>query len=305
MIPILILCFARLDTLQQTLASILKQPHGAIYISCDGPSPAYERGCAEVRDYITDLLKMGVIQNLRLSDINEGTLIGVSKGIDWFFDQEVIGVIIEDDLILEPRLLEAVEISCTNLSNSNVMSVGLHNRVPAKFISNNDRILRRSKFVLSWGWVTTRKEWNDRIRSFCGVNYWRLFVSMIGAIGPSSAAYHLWFYALQRRQEKNDVRKCNWDDLWQINCFIKGKTNAVFNRNMITNIGDGEGSTHTFGKSLYAEIMPITEIEFNSLELWKLPLDNDKLSDSYFMRDRKISTIIREKVRIRTRLGIR
>ena len=305
MIPILILCFARLDTLQQTLASILKQPHGAIYISCDGPSPAYERGCAEVRDYITDLLKMGVIQNLRLSDINEGTLIGVSKGIDWFFDQEVIGVIIEDDLILEPRLLEAVEISCTNLSNSNVMSVGLHNRVPAKFISNNDRILRRSKFVLSWGWVTTRKEWNDRIRSFCGVNYWRLFVSMIGAIGPSSATYHLWSYALQRRQEKNDVRKCNWDDLWQVNCFLKRKTNAVFNRNMITNIGDGEGSTHTFGKSLYAEIMPITEIEFKSLDLWKLPLDNDKLSDSYFMRDRKISTIIREKVRIRTRLGIK
>lgn len=202
MIPILILCFARLDTLQQTLASILKQPHGAIYISCDGPSPAYERGCAEVRDYITDLLKMGVIQNLRLSDINEGTLIGVSKGIDWFFDQEVIGVIIEDDLILEPRLLEAVEISCTNLSNSNVMSIGLHNRVPTKFISNNDRILRRSKFVLSWGWVTTRKEWNDRITSFRSVNYWRLFVSMIGAIGPSSATYHLWFYALQRRQEK-------------------------------------------------------------------------------------------------------
>lgn len=45
----------------------------------------------------------------------------------------------------------------------------------------------------------------------------------------------------------------------------------MFNRNMITNIGDGEGSTHTFGKSLYAEIMPITEIEFKSLDLWKLP----------------------------------
>ena len=305
MIPILVLCFARVDTLRQTLESILKQPHGAIYISCDGPSPAYERECADVRDYITELLRSGVIQNLRLSDINEGTLIGVSKGIDWFFDQEAIGVIIEDDLVLEPRLLDAVEISRTYLANSNVMSVGLYNRVPTNFISNNDLIVRRSKFVISCGWVTTRKEWNDRIKTFHGVNYWGLFLAMIRAIGPSSAAYHLWFYALQRRQEKNDVRKCNWDDLWQVNCFLKRKTNAVFNRNLITNIGDGEGATHTSGKTLYAEIIPITELEFKSPDPWNLPRDIDKLSDSYFTRDRTISTILREKVRIRTRLGLR
>jgi len=283
----------------------LKQPHGAIYISCDGPSPDYERECAEVRDYITDLLRMGVIQNLRISDEKEGTLTGVSKGIDWFFDQEVIGVIIEDDLVLEPRILEAVEISSNYLNSDNVVSVGLYNRVPTKFISNNNQIVRRSKFIISCGWVTTRQEWNDRIKTFHGVNYWRLFVAMIGAIGLSSATYHIWFYMLQMRQERKDIRKCNWDDLWQINCFLKNKTVAVFNRNLITNIGDGEGATHTAGKSLYAEIIPITETEFKSLDPWKLPRDIDKLSDSYFMRDRKISTILREKVRIRTRLGLR
>ena len=305
MIPILVLCFARVDTLRQTLESILKQPHGAIYISCDGPSPAYERECAEVRDYITELLKMGVIQNLRLSDENEGTLIGVSKGIDWFFDQEVIGIIIEDDLVLEPRLLEAVEISSTYLTDDNVISVGLYNRIPAQFISNNDQIVRRSKFVISCGWVTTREQWNDRIKSFHDVSFWRLFATMVEAIGPSAAAYHLWFYMLERKQEKNDARKCNWDNLWQVNCFIKSKTNAVFNRNLITNIGDGEGATHTAGKSLYAEIIPITEAEFKSLDPWNLPRDIDKLSDSYFMRERKISIILREKMRIRARLGMR
>jgi hypothetical protein len=110
---------------------------------------------------------------------------------------------------------------------------------------------------------------------------------------------------LQMRQERKDIRKCNWDDLWQINCFLKNKTVAVFNRNLITNIGDGEGATHTAGKSLYAEIIPITETEFKSLDPWKLPRDIDKLSDSYFMRDRKISIILREMLRIRTRLGIR
>jgi hypothetical protein len=305
MVPILVLCFARLDTLQQTLDSILKQPHGTIYVSCDGPVPAYERECAEVRDYITELLRIGVIQNLRISDINEGTLIGVSKGIDWFFDQETIGVIIEDDLVLEPRLLEAVEISSTSLAAGSVISVGLFNRVPIKYISNNDLIVRRSNFVISCGWVTTRKEWNDRITSFQGVNYLKLFVKMIGAIGPSSAAYHLWLYKRQLRQEKNDVRKCNWDSLWQVNCFLKNKTVAVFNRNLITNIGIGPGATHDVRKSVYSEIVPITEAEFKSLDLWKLHHDIDKLSDSYFIRDRKLSNTIRVMLRIRSRLRLR
>ncbi len=303
--PVLILCFARMDTLRQTLESVLSQPHGLIYVSCDGPTQIYERACTEVREYLRELLRLGVIQHLRISEVNEGTLIGVSKGIDWFFEHEVIGVIVEDDLVFEPRLLEAVEKSSNLLVDRNVLSIGLYNRVPQEFISENSKAVRRSRFVISCGWVTTRDEWNSRVTAFRNVNYWRLFITMIRAIGTSSALYHLWFYRAQLRQERLDARKCNWDDLWQINCFLKNKVVAVFNRNLITNIGDGIGSTHTFGKSLDVEIIPISDAEFNSVNFWALPLEIDSLSDSFFLRERKVSLILREKIRIRTRLGLR
>lgn len=305
MIPVLVLCFARIDTLRRTFESVLAQPHGAIYVSCDGPSPVYARECEEVREYISDLLRTGVIQGLRISEVNEGTLIGVSKGIDWFFGQEEIGIIIEDDLVLESDLLGLVEISSNFLSNSDIISIGLHNGTPTELISDNTKICRRSNFVISWGWVTTREKWNSRITSFHDVDFWRLFTIMTRVIGPSSAAYHLWIYALQRRQERIDVRKCDWDHLWQLNCFLKSKSVASFNRNLITNIGDGNGATHTFGKSLYAKIVPITELEFKSVDFWDLPQDIDYLADKHFMRDRKISTLIRSTLRIRTRLGLR
>lgn len=305
MLPILVLCFARIDTLQKTIESILRQPHGPIYISCDGPIQTYERGCAEVREYIRDLLSLGVIKDLRISEVNEGTLIGVSKGIDWFFTKEALGVIIEDDLVLEPRLLEAIETSSEFLADGSVVSIGLHNRVPRESISNSNRIARRSRFVVSWGWVTTRDAWSNRIKAFSDVNFWSLYTKMVKQIGPSSASYHLWFYLIQRKQEKSDVRRCNWDDLWQINCFVGNKTVAVFNRNQITNIGNGEGSTHTFGKSLYAEIIPISEFEFISSDFWELPSDIDSLADAFFTRDRKISTVLKAKLRIRTRLRLK
>ena len=305
MIPVLVLCFARIDTLRQTLDSILTQPHGPIYVSCDGPTPAYELGCIEVRDYLRELFRLGKIQDLRISDINEGTLIGVSKGIDWFFEHEDVGLIVEDDLVLEPRLLEAVEKSSSYLIDSHVLSIGLYNRVPREFISDNLKAVRYSRFVISCGWVTTRFEWNSRVVAFRDVNYWKLFIKMIRAIGTSSALYHLWFYCRQLRQEKQDARQCNWDDLWQINCFLKNKVVATFNRNLITNIGNGVGSTHTFGESLYVEIIPITDAEFKSLDFWVPPQEIDTVSDTFFLRDRKVSRILREKLRIRTRLGLR
>jgi hypothetical protein len=305
MMAVLILCFARVDTLKQTIASILAQPHGPIYISCDGPTDNYKNRCAEVEEYVRELLKLGVIQNLRISELNEGTLKGVSKGIDWFFERETTGIIIEDDLVLEPKLLEAVENASCFLSDQTIVSIGLHNRTPSVHISDNTKIARRSRFVISWGWVTTRKEWRDRVTSFREVDLINLFSIMVKEIGLSSAAYHFWFYLKQRKLEKNDVSKCNWDDLWQINCFLKNKSVAVFNRNLITNIGNGEGSMHTFGKPLFAEITPISDLEFKSSDFWKLPRDIDTLSDAFFTRKRKMSTIFKEKLRIRTRLNLK
>lgn len=82
MVPILILGFAGLGTLQKTLDSILSQPHGPIYLSLDGPTAAHVSQCEEVREFASDSLRSGVIQNLRTSEINEGTLFGVNKGID-------------------------------------------------------------------------------------------------------------------------------------------------------------------------------------------------------------------------------
>jgi hypothetical protein len=305
MLPILVLCFARKDTLQKVIESILAQPHGPIYISCDGPTQTYERGCAEVREYVRNLLRLKVIKDLRISEVNEGCLTGVSRGIDWFFTKEALGIIIEDDLVLEPRLLEAAETSSKFLADGSVVSIGLHNLVPGEFISDGNTIARRSRFVISWGWVTTREQWSNRITAFSDVNFWSLYAKMVKLIGPSSASYHLWFYLLQRKHEKMDARRCSWDDLWQINCFVKDKTVAVLNRNQLTNIGNGEGSTHTYGKSLYAEIIPISDAEFSSSDFCALPSHIDSLADAFFMRNRKISTILKSKIRIRTRLGLK
>jgi len=247
-------------------------------------------------------LENGIIYEARISDENKGTLLGVSEGIDWFFRKVDVGIIIEDDLIIHPPLLRAVEFSAKSLQDPRVLSIGLHNHVPKNRLSEPQSLIRGSKFVVSWGWVTTKDKWNNRVLSFADVHFWKLFKIMFELLGLSSALYHLYFYRRNLYFETHNVLKCNWDDLWQINCFLGRHTVIALNRNLISNIGDGFGATHTFGKDLKYSIDEISIKDINDLDAYKNLPEIDISADEYFVSNRKIFTIARGAIAIRTRI---
>jgi len=300
-LPILVLCYRRLDTLKQTIESITVQPHGLIYISCDGVSAEHYEEGKQVHTYLNHLLDSGVVEEIRISDINQGTLIGVSEGIDWFFEKVEMGIILEDDLVLEPELLSTVEIVSKYLRDSKVVAIGLHNSVPLSSITDRNSLVRSSRFVISWGWVTTRENWNTRVKSYAQINYWILFYKMLKVIGISSALYHIYFYRNRVRTERENIRQCTWADLWQINCFIKNLKVISYNRNMVTNVGFGTDATHTIEKRYEYPIYP-TPITKINLEQFNEEIQAiDKKAEKYFIKNRKITTIIRAKLRLRQR----
>ena len=264
MLPILILSYVRLDTLKQTIESIINQPHGDIYVSNDGAPEMYKSSQLEVRAYLDTLLLEGIVKEIKYSEENGGTLVGISEGIDWFFSKFKIGIIIEDDLILEPNLLSTIELTSELLKTPKILSIGLHNSVPLENMKSSGMYFRVSNFVVSCGWVTTAENWNNRIKSFQEIDYFKLFLVMLRKIGFSSSMYHLYFYLVGRRQEKLDPRRCNWDDLWQANCFLKNQEVIIYNYNMVSNIGYGFGATHTFEKESDYPILTFTSEELSN-----------------------------------------
>ena len=305
MLPILVLGFVRLESLKATIESILAQEHGPIYVSCDAPPSQYQEKGIEVHNYINSLLYSGKVQEVRISTSHEGILTGVSNGISWFFDRVGIGIILEDDLVLQFDLLKSVELASNFLGDPRLVAIGLHNHVPNKFIGSKRNVLRSSRFVISWGWVTSKEHWNTRIRTYGEVDYVKLFFKMTPLIGISSSLYHLYYYRRRVRVERTNLINCTWADLWQINAFMKGLKVLTYNKNFIEYIGHGEFASNTIARSAESKypVEKITESELDSNN-FSFEIGNiDRRADRYYTKNRRVSTIIRSKLSLGTILN--
>ena len=115
--------------------------------------------------------------------------------------------------------------------------------------------------------------------------------------------YHLYFYLINRRNEKRNPLNCNWDDLWQINCFLKDMVVISYNKNLITNIGSGVGATHTQGKDLYFPIVKLVPSDISGVSVAKTIPNLDIRADRYLCENRKVRQIIRSAIKIRSRIS--
>lgn len=96
---VLFLVFNRPDTTKQVFEAIRKAKPPRLYIAADGTRsdrPGEKEKCDEVRRIATTVDWDCEVKTL-FREKNLGCKIGVSSGIDWFFENEEEGIILEDD----------------------------------------------------------------------------------------------------------------------------------------------------------------------------------------------------------------
>ena len=97
---VLFLVFNRLDTTKEVFKAIRKAKPSRIYIASDGPRKIKNNEAdkvKEVRSYIINNIDWQCDVNTLFREENLGCKIAVSTAIDWFFDNEEQGIILEDD----------------------------------------------------------------------------------------------------------------------------------------------------------------------------------------------------------------
>ncbi len=109
-IPVLILAYSRLDTLYHVLASIDSEFLGPVFVSCDGPKESDKDANSKVVIYLKELLRLKKISYLNVRTLNEGISRGIEDGIDWFFSNVEIGIILEDDVVLRNNSKQIIDV---------------------------------------------------------------------------------------------------------------------------------------------------------------------------------------------------
>ena len=101
---VLFLVFNRPETTRQVFEAIKSAQPPRLYVAADGPRTDHEgerEQCEIVREIATALNWPCDLKTL-FRDDNLGCKIGVSEGINWFFENEEEGIILEDDVLPLP-----------------------------------------------------------------------------------------------------------------------------------------------------------------------------------------------------------
>lgn len=266
--PVLFVIFNRPDTTFEVFEQIRKAKPARLYISADGPrthKPGEDVLCAEARSVVARIDWQCEVKTL-FNDKNLGCKDAVSAAITWFFENEEEGIILEDDclpansffkfcdtLLEEYRYDTRVRhITGCNLQNGKKWGTGTY------YFSNRTHV---------WGWASWRRVWNDYDKNLKKYDTDDI-KDKLQSVYADPLVAETWMNIFT---ELKAGRINSWAyQLDFINLFNNGLT-IIPNENLISNIGFGDGATHTVDEdNVYADV-PLQEIEQITPPIYMLP----------------------------------
>jgi hypothetical protein len=241
--PVLFLIFNRPDTTQRVFNSIREAQPPRLYIVADGPrahKPGEVDRCNEARRIATSVDWPCELKTL-FREQNLGCKLSVSKGIDWFFDNEEEGLIIEDDVLpvssFYPYCDELLE---RYRHDARVAFVSGSNNVASRYCSPDSYFF--SYHILIWGWATWRRAWRNFDVTMKDWPKWRRDGGL-RRMSQGKLFFERYWQDIFDRVYAGEVD--TWDFQWNFACWKRGMVTAIPKYNQTFNLGFGADSTHT------------------------------------------------------------
>ena len=240
--PILLLVFNRPDTTRQVFEEIRRAQPSKLYIAADGPrrdrASDVER-CAEVIRIFELIDWPCAIKTLYRED-NLGCKKAVSSAIDWFFEQEEEGIILEDDCLPSMSFFSYCdELLEKYRFDERVFIVSGYNRQNTWKTDKADYFFSNLGGI--WGWGTWKRAWqhfdpdmND-LKDFTDQ---KMFDYLLGKeVGKMRAS------ALLNVKIKHVD---SWAFPWGFSRHLNSGMACVPSKNLVKNIGFGDDASNTF-----------------------------------------------------------
>ncbi len=287
--PILFLVFNRIETTQVVFERIKSVKPKYLYIASDGA-----RKFVEGEDLLVENVRKFVLENIDwdceiktlFRNNNLGCGVAVSSAIDWFFENEEMGIIIEDDCLVSKSFFEYSE----QLLNKyrfcpEVVSICSSNSVGFKSTLSSYTF---SRYSLIWGWATWRRAWLNydldiKLWPSLKANNW------LEKLNTSKSFYNYWTHVFDTCYNK-EVN--TWDFQWNFASFLHGGISIIPNVNMVRNIGIGINETHKVDKYFSNFIDNDIIFPLKHPSSFEINSDIDSLLDSNVFRLTTIELVI-------------
>ena len=160
--PLLFIVFNRPEATLESLEAIRKAQPAKLYIAADGPRPGREddeQNCTKVRQIVKNIDWPCQVKTL-FRETNLGCKDGVSRSIDWFFENEEEGIILEDDCVAAPAFFVFCQSLLKKYKNDDRI-YAICGRNPMGEVNIEESYLF-SRYFKEWGWASWRNRWQKR-----------------------------------------------------------------------------------------------------------------------------------------------
>jgi hypothetical protein len=253
------LVFNRPEQTRRVFAAIQEARPSRLYVAADGPRglPGDEERCTEVRSLVQHVQWPCQIETL-FRDQNLGCGVAVRSALDWFFEHEPEGIILEDDCLPSQSFFRyCTELLARYRHDTRVMSICGSDFLSGKH--QTDASYYFSMYHDPWGWATWRRAWK-----LCDHNLknWQQFFASGGLKSLSDGQPEFERYW---RNIFNDMQAGaidTWDYPFIFSQFANRGLTCRPLVNMITNIGHHSSATHTKYELDPLSNLPKFELQF-------------------------------------------
>ena len=236
--PVLLLIFNRADRTQAVFEQIRKQQPQKLYIVSDGARPEKEgednqvQACRNIMQQVDWSCEVKTL----FRDKNLGSGIGVYEGINWFFEQEEQGIILEDDCLPNDSFFQFCgEMLYKYQTNEQIMLVSGSNYLLGLIDIKDSYYF--SQVPATWGWATWRRAWKHMNYEMTGFHE---------KVKDFPAVSKMWRHHWDEIVKGGGVRDA-WDFQWYFSIYEQHGICIHPKVNLVKNTGfDTDDATHTF-----------------------------------------------------------
>lgn len=250
--PVLLITFNRPDVTRRVLDRILEMEPPVLYFFNDAPRPGNERDremCAEIRRMADSISFSGVLKT-RFEESNLGCKMGESTAMSWLFENEEMGIVIEDDILPSQEFFwYCQEMLDRYKDEPRVFSITGCNLLNEWKSSRQD--YHFALFGSYWGWAGWRRVWqlyDVDIPLWKDEEIRRLVMNYL----PTPQ------YRKLRKKELDSIlneTNSTWDFQFCLLHYLYHGLSVVPSRNMIENIGiNREDAVHMVGESPFSDL---------------------------------------------------
>jgi hypothetical protein len=240
---VLLIAFNRPDLAARCLSAISLARPSRLYVAVDGPRPHFADDIDLVKltqQVLTDSVDWPCDVQFRFRETNLGCRRGVVDAVDWFFESEDEGIILEDDCVAHPDFFAF----CSDLlhryrDHHRILSIGGDNSGEVQFRGPWSYGFVRHPAI--WGWATWKRAWSLYDRD---MKMWQSI--------RETPLVEMMFPEEEEKQHRASIfdrtlrgEIDTWDYQWSATCHAYDALTVMPVRNLVSNHGFRSDATHT------------------------------------------------------------